>query len=67
MIVRTLAHDGTRFFRVVPGVLAQFGLHGTPAVSAVWKDATMPSDRPLASSTRGLHRLWQQLEARHYS
>lgn len=46
-------YDGTRVFRVVPKFMAQFGLHGDPAVSAAWKDATIPSDRPLASNTRG--------------
>jgi peptidyl-prolyl cis-trans isomerase A (cyclophilin A) len=46
-------YDGARFFRVVPTFMAQFGLHGNPAVSAAWKDATIPSDRPLQSNTRG--------------
>ena len=52
-LVRGGFYDGTRFFRVVPKFMAQFGLHGDPAVSAAWKDATIPPDRPLASNTRG--------------
>jgi len=46
-------YDGVRFFRVVPKFMAQFGLHGDPAVSAAWKDATILPDRPLSSNTRG--------------
>jgi peptidyl-prolyl cis-trans isomerase A (cyclophilin A) len=46
-------YDGNRFFRVVPKFMAQFGLHGDPAVSAVWKDQTMASDRARVSNTRG--------------
>lgn len=46
-------YDGCRFFRVIPKFIAQFGLHGDPAVSAAWKDQTMASDRPRVSNTRG--------------
>lgn len=46
-------YDGARFFRVVPKFMAQFGLHGNPAVSAAWTAATIPSDRPRESNTRG--------------
>jgi peptidyl-prolyl cis-trans isomerase A (cyclophilin A) len=46
-------YDEARFFRVVPKFMAQFGLHGNPAVSAVWKDANLPSDRPRESNIRG--------------
>ena len=52
-LVKNGFYDGTRFFRVIPKFMAQFGLHGDPAVSAAWKDRTMPSDRPLMSNTRG--------------
>jgi cyclophilin family peptidyl-prolyl cis-trans isomerase len=46
-------YDGCRFFRVVPKFMAQFGIHGDPAVSAAWKDATIPVDRARVSNTRG--------------
>ena len=52
-LVRNGFYDGARFFRVIPKFMAQFGLHGNPAVSAAWKDQAMPSDRPLVSNTRG--------------
>ena len=52
-LVKQGFYDGNRFFRVIPKFMAQFGLNGDPAVSAVWKDQTMPADRPLMSNTRG--------------
>lgn len=52
-LVKRGFYDGCRFFRVVPKFMAQFGIHGDPAVSAAWKDATFPSDRPRISNTRG--------------
>eukprot|EP00656_Telonema_subtile_P000751 TRINITY_DN10362_c0_g1_i12.p1 TRINITY_DN10362_c0_g1~~TRINITY_DN10362_c0_g1_i12.p1 ORF type:complete len:217 (+),score=35.68 TRINITY_DN10362_c0_g1_i12:192-842(+) len=29
---------GNRFFRVIPGQIAQFGINGNPEVSAIWKE-----------------------------
>lgn len=52
-LVRAGFYDGNRFFRVVPKFMAQFGIHGDPAVSAAWKDATLPVDRARMSNTRG--------------
>ncbi len=46
-------YDGNRFFRVVPKFMAQFGIHGDPAVSAAWKDATLPAERSRVSNLRG--------------
>ena len=46
-------YDGNRFFRVVPKFMAQFGIHGDPAVSAAWKDQTLPAERSKVSNTRG--------------
>ncbi len=42
-----------RFFRVIPKFMAQVGIHGDPAIANAWKDAVIPSDRPLLSNTRG--------------
>jgi peptidyl-prolyl cis-trans isomerase A (cyclophilin A) len=52
-----LVNDGfyeeCRFFRVVPKFMAQFGIHGDPAVSTAWRDATLPAERSRMSNTRG--------------
>lgn len=37
------------FFRVVPGFMAQFGMHGNPAVNEVWRMRTI-DDEPVAQS-----------------
>jgi peptidyl-prolyl cis-trans isomerase A (cyclophilin A) len=52
-LVRAGFYDDNRFFRVVPKFAAQFGIHGDPAVSAAWKDASIPADRARVSNTRG--------------
>jgi cyclophilin family peptidyl-prolyl cis-trans isomerase len=36
--------DGERFFRVVPGFVAQFGLNGDPKVNHQWDDKRMVDD-----------------------
>jgi cyclophilin family peptidyl-prolyl cis-trans isomerase len=45
--------DDSRFFRVA-GAIAQFGISGNPAVTAVWKDRTIPDDPVRQSNTRGM-------------
>ena len=52
-LVKNGFYDDCRFFRVVPKFMAQFGIHGDPAVSAAWKDATLPAERARVSNTRG--------------
>ncbi len=52
-LVRHGFFDGSRFFRVLPGFVAQFGLSADPAISARWRDATIPDDPVLQHNTRG--------------
>ena len=43
-----------RFFRVIDRFMAQFGIHGDPAVSSVWSDESIPDDPVVASNVGGL-------------
>ncbi|MEZ4455215.1 MAG: peptidylprolyl isomerase [Gemmatimonadales bacterium] len=45
--------DEERFFRVVGGFVAQWGLSGTPAVNAAWQGKNLPDEPVKASNTRG--------------
>jgi peptidyl-prolyl cis-trans isomerase A (cyclophilin A) len=47
-------YDGVRFFRVISGFMAQFGINGDPAVSAAWKEAPIDDDEVTQSNTRGM-------------
>ena len=44
-------YDGARFFRVITGFVAQFGLSGRPAVDSVWQDRSIP-DEPVRETNR---------------
>ena len=46
-------YDGAKFFRNLPEFMAQFGLHGDPALTAVWIDRTIPDDSVRQSNLRG--------------
>jgi homoserine O-acetyltransferase len=47
-------YDDTRFFRVVAGRWAQFGINGTPAVASAWRSKTIPDDPRKQSNVRGM-------------
>jgi peptidyl-prolyl cis-trans isomerase A (cyclophilin A) len=46
-------YDGDRFFRVLTGFMAQFGLSGDPNVTAAWQDRSFPDDPVKHSNVRG--------------
>ncbi|NJD08993.1 MAG: peptidylprolyl isomerase [Gemmatimonadetes bacterium] len=52
-LVRNGYFDDGRFHRVLPGYIAQWGVHGDPAVYARWKSRFIPSDPPTQSNVRG--------------
>ncbi|HKA18677.1 MAG TPA: peptidylprolyl isomerase [Blastocatellia bacterium] len=52
-LVRTGFFDNSRFFRVRPGFIAQFGIPGDPKIAAVWKEQTLPDDPVRQSNIRG--------------
>ncbi len=43
-LARSGFYDGVRFFRVLPGFMAQFGIHGDTAVVAAWRERVFPDD-----------------------
>src|SRR5262249_7143540 len=52
-LVNARYFDDSRFFRVVKGQWAQFGINGDPKVAAAWRTRTIPDDPPRQSVTRG--------------
>jgi peptidyl-prolyl cis-trans isomerase A (cyclophilin A) len=52
-LVRTGYYDDNRFFRVVKGQWAQFGINGDPGLAAAWRSRTIPDDPPKQSNVRG--------------
>jgi len=46
-------YDETRFFRVVPNFIVQWGMHGDPAVGQVWQSARIPDDPVVETNAPG--------------
>jgi peptidyl-prolyl cis-trans isomerase A (cyclophilin A) len=54
-LVKNGFYDETRFFRVVPDFMVQFGINGDPAVAAPWQNASIKDDPSTGhSNTKGL-------------
>jgi len=52
-LVKNGYYDGVKFFRVVPGFIVQWGIHGDPAIAIRWLKAEIPDDAVKESNTRG--------------
>ncbi len=52
-LVRHGYYDDSRFFRVVSGRWAQFGINGDPRIARAWRGQTMPDDPRVESNVRG--------------
>jgi len=52
-LVRAGYYDDSRFFRVIKGLWAQFGINGDPTISNIWRSRTIPDDPRRESNTRG--------------
>ena len=52
-LVRSGYFKDIAFFRVIPGFMCQFGIHGDPNVSTKWREAAIADDPVKGSNTRG--------------
>ncbi len=52
-LVRSGYFKDIAFFRVIPGFMCQFGVHGDPKVSATWREARIGDDPVKGSNKRG--------------
>src|SRR5205809_3276010 len=52
-LVRSGYFRDIAFFRVIPGFMCQFGIHGDPKVSATWRKASISDDPVKGSNRRG--------------
>lgn len=52
-LVKEGYYNDTRFFRVVPGFMAQTGISGDPKMNSKWGEATIRDDKVRASNKRG--------------
>src|SRR6185436_12932607 len=51
-LVKNGFYDDVRFFRVIDGFMAQFGMHGVPAVTQAWTNAKLKDDPVKQGSKR---------------
>jgi peptidyl-prolyl cis-trans isomerase A (cyclophilin A) len=52
-LVKNGFYDDSRFFRVLSGFMAQWGLHADPSVQSAWRTANLKDEPVKKSNTRG--------------
>jgi len=52
-LIRKSFYDQSRFYRVLPGFIAQFGVHRDFKVQDVWRKLFIPDDPPQQKNLRG--------------
>jgi len=52
-LVKNGYFDGVKFFRVVPGFVVQWGIHGDPSIASKWLASNIPDDAVKESNRRG--------------
>jgi cyclophilin family peptidyl-prolyl cis-trans isomerase len=52
-LVREKFYDGSRFFRVRPGFIVQFGISKSPQMSELWRQLKLPDDPVTQHNQRG--------------
>lgn len=52
-LVKNGYYDNCRFFRVISGFMAQFGISGDPQLNTAWRAARIKDDKVVQSNKRG--------------
>ncbi len=52
-LVKVGYFEDIAFFRVLDGFVAQFGVHGDPKISSIWRDSIILDDSVIESNQRG--------------
>ena len=52
-LVRARYYDEARFYRVIEGKWAQFGINGEPKIASLWRTSFIPDDPAGESNVRG--------------
>ncbi len=52
-LVESGFYDDSRFYRIIAGRFAQFGIAGDPRIARIWRSESFPDDPVRASNTRG--------------
>lgn len=52
-LVRNGYFDGNKFFRVLPGFIVQWGMHGDPEINEIWSESRIMDDPVQMSNKKG--------------